>query len=557
MLLAAPSGAYSYMHTDSSKRLHLTAFNPWVPGPYVPLVANTTNQSGITPEELQTSVVRALRMWQTASFDAFSFDYWQGSDTAEYEVGMKRDGLSTLFFASADPERGGLGPSQSAYTRVYFDAETGAIDEVDIVLNDVDMSFTTDEAKANYRGGGNGHVIVLEDVIAHELGHVLGLGHSGVLDATMFAFGWEGQGDLSCDDVRAVRALYGTGDDRGALSGRILDPEGDAVLGAHVVAIELKGPSIAASAISDHDGHFQISGLPRGNYVVMAEPFVAGADALDDIYADMSLTKSCSGVRFSRSFYGSAGKLDVLSLSAGATMNAGDLVVSCGGVAPALALPGSDMPTLEFDENGTLAALLMATPDSPQQLRVRTQAGPLELDFLSYSLFSPAHVLPTLGSPDDSAVTADLASAPLSSSARSQDSRLRVDWVGAGEHAMTLDTTLLEPQTYPMGTTYLDAEPFVLVVGRQNTQEASTECWASVPARDYSPPSGGPRRLHLDEDGPFGFSCSVKVAGHAPAAGRGWLVLAALLGLVAFGRCALRVGRSDRPRRPAPYRSAD
>jgi hypothetical protein len=346
--------------------------------------------------------------------------------------------------------------------------------------------------------------------------------------------------------VRAVRTLYGTGDDRGSIAGRILDPQGEPVLGAHVVAIELHGPSIAASAISNRDGHYRISGLPRGGYVVMAEPFVAGADALDDIYADMSLTKSCWGERFSRSFYGSEqGKLDVLQLSSGSTLNAGDLVVSCGGVAPALAQPGSEMPTLQFDENGVMAALLMATPYSPQQVLVRTQAGPLELDFLSYSLFSPARVLPTLGTPDDSTVTADLASAPLSAGARSQDSRLRVDWVGAGEHAMTLDTSLLEPQTYPMGATYLDEEPFVLVVGRQTTQGPSTECWASVPERDYSPPSGGPRRLHLDDDGPFGFSCSVTDPGHSPAPGRGWLALAAFLALVTLGRCVRRVSRSD------------
>jgi hypothetical protein len=545
------------MHTDTSKRLHLTPFNPWVPGPYVPLVANTTNQSGITADELQTAVVRALRMWQTASFDAFSFDYWQGSDPEIYEVGMKRDGLSSLFFASADPQRGGLGPSQSAYTRVYFDAETGAIDEVDIVLNDVDMSFTTDQAMANYTGGGERHVIVLQDVIAHELGHVLGLGHSGVLDATMFAFGWDGQGDLSCDDVRAVRSLYGTGDERGALTGRILDPQGEPVMAAHVVAIELEGPSIAASAISGGDGTYKIASLPRGSYVVMAEPFVAGADALDDIYAGMSLTRNCEGQRFSRSFYGSAnGRLDVKRLSAGATSNAGDLTVSCTGVAPALGLQDMEPPRLEFDADGVLAALLLATPNSPQQVMLRTHDGPLELDFLSYSLFSPARVLPTLDDPDGSTVTADLASAPPSAGARSQDSRLRVAWVGAGEHAISLDTSLLEPTTYPMGLTYLDEEPFVLVLGRQSTQGSPKECWSSVPARDYTPPSDGPRRLHLDDDGPFGISCRVAAAGYDPTAGRGWFVLSALLALVACGRGWRHVSRRGRARRSAPGRNA-
>ena len=80
MLLARRRGVLVHAHRRG-KRLHLTSFNPWIPGPYVPLVGNVRNTSGITPEELQRAVVRGLRMWQAASVNAFSFDYWQGSDT--------------------------------------------------------------------------------------------------------------------------------------------------------------------------------------------------------------------------------------------------------------------------------------------------------------------------------------------------------------------------------------------------------------------------------------------------------------------------------------------
>ncbi len=550
MLLAAPSGAYSYMHTDTNnKRLHLSAINPWVPGPYLPLAANTSNQSGITPDELERAVVRALRSWQRASFDAFSFDYWQGDDSRVYAVGMKRDGLSSLFFASADPEHGGLTRSQSAYTRVYFDAETGAIDEVDIVLNDVDMKFTADPVQASYAGGDEGHVIVLEDVLAHEFGHALGLGHSGILDATMFAFGWEGQAALSCDDARAVRALYGTGDERSALTGRVLDPEGKAVFGAHVVAVELSGPSVAASTISSRDGGYRIAGLPRGSYVVMVEPFVAGAPALDDAYADLSLTSSCYGRRFSRTFYGREnGRLDVFRLAASSTTSAGDVIVSCFGVAPTTAFDDFAPPVLEFDDSGDLATLLLAPPGAGGQMQVRTKEGPLQLDFVAYSLFSPALVRPRLEGAEPEVATADLANSMSLPEHTGRDARLRSDWVAAGEHTVTLETSLLGPQTYPMGGTYLDEEPFVLVVGHQRAPTSRTECTQRAPLSDYSPPLDGPRRRILDDDGLFGLSCHA-VPGSPPARGQGWPVLCAIGALIAlcyragFGR---RRGRTPR-----------
>src|SRR5262245_30207398 len=87
LILTEPQAkAYSYMPTDSGKQLHLTPLNPWTSGPYVPLVGNVRNTSGIKPEELKRAVVRGLRMWQSASGQAFSFDYWQGEDTAIYEV---------------------------------------------------------------------------------------------------------------------------------------------------------------------------------------------------------------------------------------------------------------------------------------------------------------------------------------------------------------------------------------------------------------------------------------------------------------------------------------
>ncbi len=523
------------MHTDGGKQLHLTSLNPWGIGPYVPLVGNVQNTSGITPEQLQRAVIRGMRMWQTASGHAFSFDYWQGSDSTVFVPSMKRDGLSTIFFASADPEGGGLTPSQSAYTRVYFDPETGAIDEVDIVLNDVDMKLTAEPDNADYTGGGSsGHVIVLEDVVAHELGHVLGLGHSGILDSTMFAFGWAGQRDLSCDDVRAVQALYGTEIDEGALTGRVLDANGKPILGAHVVAIELAGPSIAASGISSGDGGFRIAGLPGGSYAVMVEPFMAGPTALDDVYADANLSGGCSGTRFSRTFYGPQGSVSIAELANSTTLDLGEVQVTCDGVSPTMAagtLSGAEPPELTFNEDGVLAALLIADPSVPERFAIHTAAGPLDLSFVSYSLFSPAQIRPSLDESDTPAALSTATDAAAGESLLPGDTHLSIGWLPAGEHVVSLDTSLNAAQSYPMGSSYVDDQAFVLVVGRQSGEVPPTSCWGPEPSTDYTSPSGPPRRITVIDEDPFSMHCGVTAPGR-PGGGLAWpLVLLAAFGI--------------------------
>ena len=59
--------------------------------------------------------------------------------------------------------------------------------------------------------GCSGGVVYLQDIAAHEFGHVAGLGHSAAADATMYpTISWCGQ---TCDPLRrmtriGIEALY-------------------------------------------------------------------------------------------------------------------------------------------------------------------------------------------------------------------------------------------------------------------------------------------------------------------------------------------------------------
>ncbi|HZQ93354.1 MAG TPA: matrixin family metalloprotease [Terriglobales bacterium] len=149
----------------------------------------------------------------------------------------------------------------------------GQILDADILFNPNDQ-FSTG-------GGGNGQDLLT--VATHEIGHFLGLDHSGVVRAVMFPFAPTVLTTLSYDDVAGISALYPKPSPdvpTGTISGAVHMGSGSPVFGAHVFAESQTsalpfGGSIRKSPISAMtapDGAYTISGLPADSYIVVAEP---------------------------------------------------------------------------------------------------------------------------------------------------------------------------------------------------------------------------------------------------------------------------------------------
>ena len=237
LVLLVPAGASAYKRTaivDASGRpvddtclYWKTRQIPWSPA---------ANLGGNLPDE---EAMRALRL---------SFDEWSAYSCSDLsfveqapvarEVGYSERGpnANVVLFrdvpcaevvpASARCLReGGCGdvydcweyePQLIAVTTTTFSQCTGRIVDADIEMNAAGFHFTTGGGEPCHQGGGDGCVDTdVRNTLVHEVGHLIGLDHSRVTAATMFASAPPGETQkrsLHEDDIAALCDIYPAGE---------------------------------------------------------------------------------------------------------------------------------------------------------------------------------------------------------------------------------------------------------------------------------------------------------------------------------------------------------
>lgn len=161
--------------------------------PDVPLWINPVN-ADMSEAAATTAILEAAANWSTQSSANIRF-YYAGRTSG---TSLVNNGRNEVFFRNTtNGGRGGL-------TYFWYGAD-GRLLDADTVFYDGGTKFFPGSS-----GCSGGHY--LEDVATHELGHALGLNHSGVTGATMYATVsvWCSQAwrTLSADDRAGIEALY-------------------------------------------------------------------------------------------------------------------------------------------------------------------------------------------------------------------------------------------------------------------------------------------------------------------------------------------------------------
>lgn len=295
----------------------------------IDVYVNSTNTQGLSNALVQATALNSANQWNNISSILIRKNATSSSG---------QDGFNEIYF-STDPALFS-GTGVVGVTAVTYKNNSGEIIEADILIND-SFSFSSAITESEFLG----------NVLTHELGHFLGLGHSQVMGSSMFYALTRGQSQVSGDDKAGLYSIYPNGDStKATLSGKVIGGTKLAnVFGAHVEAVSVSSGKVEGAVISELDGTFAINGLTKDEqYFIYIKPIVnVGLPSKYGVARSnfCESNKSYRGSFFQSCGSSSEGYPQNIKLSS-ANVNVGNVTVRCG----------LDVPTDYIQSKGTTPA---------------------------------------------------------------------------------------------------------------------------------------------------------------------------------------------------------
>lgn len=193
LTLAAQTHAFSLRETEHGSVIRWKKTS-------VPIVFDSSLSLLGPAVEVEKAIRKAFIAWVDSTGAPVEFAFTRGScDKPGYDASSSNQNCIMAADVDWDNESSDVG----ATTIVTFKPGSGEIVDADIVFNAREWVWSYDDSDP--------HALSLGGVAAHEIGHLLGLGHSEVEEATMFPMtrlGETSKVSLHDDDITGAEFLY-------------------------------------------------------------------------------------------------------------------------------------------------------------------------------------------------------------------------------------------------------------------------------------------------------------------------------------------------------------